>query len=79
MNDEMCVVVGVNDIIKKRRLLMWLECGLLNVLWDIYIYINLDDIFYLLLELIKSRQNVEMKVENLIWEMNYFLIISFIV
>lgn len=39
MNDEMCVVVSVNDIIKKRRLLMWLECGLLNVLWDIYIYI----------------------------------------
>lgn len=39
MNDEMCVVVAVNDIIKKRRLLMWLECSLLNVLWDIYIYI----------------------------------------
>lgn len=27
----------VNDIIKKRRLLMWLECDLLNVL-NLYIY-----------------------------------------
>lgn len=42
---------------------MWfVECSL----GYLYIYINLDDIFYLLLELIKSRQNVEMKVENLI-------------
>lgn len=46
---------------------MWfVECSLGYLYIYLDIYINLDDIFYLLLELIKSRENVEMKVENLI-------------